>query len=248
MEEKKEETFCDRLCSSKFAYNLTLAICPIVATHLKTALDEGKDYNSLGTANEKKLKSILGLFSNLKTVVEDIEKVFVFLRYEAITPLKELYPLLDKEEDYYKYHLENYFIRIAMIPDALVKIGNFVNPWGLSTNCYGTTLLDSKKNANVEQEAIDLMQKLIDKIKEIRDLRNNKIHVGVTEIPYLSDIVWWNDFEIPGMSRDELLVGWDEQKKKRQFDDLEKSVFEVIDIVKDFLDLMAEKVNDLVEQ
>ena len=247
MEEEKE-TFSDRLCSSNFSQNLLKAYRPVLLKRLKLVKEGHRDYISLLTEKENKVRLISEQFANLRTVVGDIEKVFIFLRYQGSLPLKGLYPLLEEEKMYYAYHLENYLIRVCMLPDVLVAIGNCVNSWGLPLLSYGTTLLNPKKNKKVEQGAIDLIKKLIDRIKDVKDLRNQKLHIGKVDVSCLIDIVWWGDINIPGLERNELLEEFAEDEKNRQLEDLEQEVFEVIDIVNDFLDLMAEKVNDLLEQ
>lgn len=117
------DTLSDQLVSSKFGFDFMKVLAPLTGKHLKIFLDNpGTNYEEIGDTKEKQLKHIAHLYGLLQTSVKDLELVLIFLRIENRKSITELFPALESQDQYFKYHLENFIIRIITITDVVGKL------------------------------------------------------------------------------------------------------------------------------
>lgn len=94
-------------------------------------------------------KEIFYHYSALQTVIQDLEKTFVFLKIDY-KKILEIYSDLPDKKSYYVYHFENYIIRVNTISDLCGKIGNLVYQTGISDEkSNGYNFKETIKNINV---------------------------------------------------------------------------------------------------
>lgn len=246
LEKKEQETLTDCLFKSTLGLKIVEAVLPFVSKHMEEALNTKADYNTLGTDNEKKLKETVYLHGKLGTVIKDVEKTIGFLRLKDRKIIKEYYPLLEDDRDYYNYFFENYLIRVASIPDALGILANHINEWGYK-HCYGTIVVQDSKN-KVSQDEKNVMSRLLEKIEVIRKKRHKKVHEGETDIDYLSDVAFWGDMIKADFKGKDLLEKWADSQVNEEISIIESEMTQIIAIVVEFLDLLTPKIEKWIDK
>ena len=240
------QNFSDNLYDSKFFVELTTIYVGIVKRIHKTwsekrASGDKTEIESLYCINEKKVKKINDYFNSLITVISDIDKTIIFLKIKRETIL-DVYPELEYRKDYYKYHLENYIIRINSISDILGKLGNILHDTDIDDKkCNGYNFKDKLKKTDVELSKI--MEELLLKISFIKIFRHQKLHTGDTKIPYLESVIFPEDIEgLTGKKTDPILIEYCENQFFEEIESIESEVITIIDIVNAFLDKSIKKL------
>lgn len=113
------------------------------------------------------------------TVIQDIEKVLSFLKIDT-DKILDLFPFLQHEEDYYKYHYENYFLRILTIPDLIGKMGNAIFDLKIKEdNCNGYKFKTVYSSLQTHKENITLkIEEILKFTEDLKRDRHLKIHIG----------------------------------------------------------------------
>ena len=122
-----QTNFHEGLNRSLFVRTLFITTQPIYAKHLKDFANQRIEvhFNAYGTEKEVYLKSIVSFIGLVQSYFEDLEKVVTFLRINK-SQLSALYGDKIKPSDYFKYHYDNFVIRILTCIDICGKIGNVV--------------------------------------------------------------------------------------------------------------------------
>ena len=244
-----EKTLSDNLYKSVFCLELTNIYGNIVKRIFKVwseKRDSGDKtpIDDLYSTTEKKIQKVNNYFNSLITVISDIEKTIIFLKIKRETVL-DIYPKLEYQKEYYKYHFENYIIRINSISDILGKLGNIL---------YETNILDKKCNGynfrekliQIDKELANIIEKLLEKISYIKILRHQKLHKGDTEISYLENIIFFDNLEkFTGEKTDPILVEYTENLILKEIESIEIEVVETIKIVNEFLNKSIGKLKTI---
>lgn len=247
----KEKT-SEKFANSQFGYEYVKILAPLSGKHMKIFMDAIKnrkadnlDYNLIGTANEITLKRISNYFGLLHTVFEDLGLVLLFLRIKEREKLYELFPELENDEQYYIYHLENYIIRISTISDLVGKLGNVLYATGIDDEkCNGYKFKEELKK--IDSSRATIIEKLLVRTKEIKDIRHKKIHTGESEIPYLTGVVFYSDLmKLINEEAYPILNEYTDKNLTSEIDKLETEIFEVISIVNEFLDVSIDKLKEI---
>nr|WP_315167347.1 Cthe_2314 family HEPN domain-containing protein [uncultured Flavobacterium sp.] len=239
MDEKKK--LIDFLFENSFSLEYVKVIAPIMAAHMKDYLeqDEITDFDKLGTKKEIKLKEISKHFGLLQTVVNDLEKVLVFLRFGKRTELKEIYPELESQQDYYIYHFENYLIRVNSITDIIGKLGNAIYETGIEKP-NGYSFKEAIKGS--DKNLAEILERLLKKTKEIKTRRHEKIHTGETKISYLESIAFWDDInKIIGKQTAPILEEYTDKNLLEAAEKVEDETLQIISIISEFLEHSTSK-------
>lgn len=241
METQEGNSFVDRLYSSTLQMKLVNLAKPIVADHIHKCIeDKTLNYSELGNDGEKKIKNAIAVFTNLQTVIEDLDKVIYFLSMTK-EDAQKIYPSISLE-DYYNYHLENYVIRVNSIPDVLAGLGNLICGWGInSKSCYGTSIPNSPQIAN--QDIKDKMSSLLSRTHSIRNIRNKKVHSGSAEIDYFEQATVWDSLKSIGITLTPELEQYSKEKKIEAIEVIKSEINGVLDDVIALLDIMSSYVN-----
>ncbi len=244
-----EKTLSDNLYKSIFCYELT-NLYGKIAKRIFKDWSEKRDsgdktpFDDLYSTNEKKIQRINDYFNSLITVISDIEKTVIFLRINKETVLN-IYPELEYQKEYYKYHFENYIIRINSISDILGKLGNIL---------YETNIIDKKCNGynfkekliQIDKKSANIVEKLLEKISSIKTFRHQKLHTGKTDISYLENILFFDNIEkLTGEKTDPILVEYTENQVSEEIKSIEIEVVEIIKIVNEFLNKSVEKLKTI---
>lgn len=246
---RRIEELSNKVAECSWSRRLLVIAQQIVSKHLKVALENNCDYDLLGTDTEKEIKNVLYLFDKLITVINDIEKT-LYLIGKAPYDTIEANSIFKSSKDLYKYYLENYIIRIGSIPDVLAILANDICKWGIDAKkCYGTTIAYNTKDALVGKDVKLAMIDLLTKIIDVRAKRNEKIHLGDTDIKYFSNIVFWNDYLSKfGLKGEKHLDDLTFEKVELEIEKMINEMNEIIRLVVVFLNLLAPKIDDLIEK
>ncbi len=243
------ETLSDQLVNSKFGLAFIKVLAPLTGKHLKIFLEnKGTDYDEIGDAKEKQLKGIAHIYGLLQTTVSDLELVLTFLRVEDRKSITQVFPALESQEQYFKYHLENFIIRIITLTDIVGKLGNAIFETGLpEEKCNGYTFKEKIKQSDPNCSA--LIEKLLVETKEIKDRRHVKLHTGESKIGYFEGIVFWDELsKIIKSEASPLLDELTDTNIKNEINTLEKEIRNIISLVVDFTDYATDKFNEIASR
>ena len=227
----------EHLSGTQFQFELAKALLKFVPRHMKDCLKNSDlNYKDYGTENEVKIKLILKLYSNISNVLRDIDLTFNFLEKERTDILKN-YPFLDSQETYFKYHYENYFIRIITILDLLGKLGTIIYNLDLKLEKASAYTFKDKAKKEGYEKISEIAEKITEKLSELKTERHKKLHTGEADIKAFNGVVIWEDINaIIGVETDEILKEDTDEQIKEEIALLRKNTLELIELIKDFLE------------
>lgn len=235
------KTFSDHLYSSKFSRILIQRASKIVVK--KGAIQFGKENTKLSEGDKSTLK-LFEYFGFLQKVLQDLEMVITFLKIET-KKIRKVYPSLDTDEEYYKYHFENYIIRVISLQDILGKLGNIL---------YKTNIDDEKCNGYNFKEALkklgnpkhSYISAILEQSADIKKLRHKKLHQGVAELDNLKGIIFWDDLERATSEKfDKILHQMSAEDLSIQINKVENETIEIVDLVIAFFDNSLDELNNI---
>lgn len=245
----EEKTLLDQLVETQFETAFLEVLVPVTSKHVRICLDNLEiDYDSLGDEKEKKLKAIGHIYGLLQTTISDLELVLIFLRIEDRKGINQAFPKLESQEQYFKYHLENFIIRIITITDIVGKLGNAIYETGLSKErCSGYTFRDKIKS--IEPTCANIIEELLISTTELKDKRHRKLNTGESKIGYLDGIVFWGEIsKIIKSDANTILEELTDRNIKAEINSLEKDLRHIIDLVVKFTDYTTDKFKELANK
>ena len=201
-------------------------------------------FNSVGTIEEQKYYEKAEKFLAIQSTLEDIKKVFIFLEIER-NKILEVYPKIDSQESYFKYHIENYIIRIYTIIDLVGKLGNLLYETGIpDDDCNGYKFKEKIKKENAEIS--ELIEDILKFVEEIKKRRHKKIHTGEVEITELKGVSFWEDFSeflSPEFDfNNPVLKSMNETKFNEMVDNLQTFLNSIVEKINSFLEKSINKI------
>ena len=185
--------FADYLNSSPFIIKLLKAVLPVYARDMRRATAGGKPENKVGdnTLKETHLKEIMTSVGNLQSNFEDLEKVVKYLRLEK-SKIALAYDGIIAVDDYYKYHYDNFVIRLLTSIDICGKIGVALFQLPIAErNANGYTFA---RNARIKgTEPAEKILVFSDFLEDFKTHRHNKIHQGISLNNRFEKIVFWEN-------------------------------------------------------
>src|SRR5690606_28856426 len=102
--EEERETFQDIFLKGDFVQVYFKKYVPIITNSFSNSIKEGK-YDECLNNNETeiKVKNFYDLFNQFTTIISDLEKTLIFLKVENHHTINDIYPELERTEDYYTY-------------------------------------------------------------------------------------------------------------------------------------------------
>ena len=245
----EQKNLSEQLVETKFGHEFIKVLVPLIAKHLKVYLENKEtNYKDIGDDKEKRLKKIAHFYGLLQTSVSDLELVLTFLKIKDRQSIVKLYPSLESQKQYYKYHLENFIIRIITTTDIVGKLGNSIFDTGLiEEKCNGYTFKEKIKVIDPTCSAI--VEKLLVETKEIKDKRHSKLHTGETKIGYFEEIVFWDELsKIIKSEADPLLDEFTNYNIKEEIELIEKDIRNIINLVIEFTDYATDKFIEIANR
>ena len=176
---------------SEFVRKLVIAATPIYGKHMKESLDENFSIplESIGTEKEKHIKSIMDVVGTLSSYFDDLENVLKYLRVDK-TKISALYGNSLDAEEYYKYHYDNFAVRLMTSIDICGKIGIAIYKLKIderSANGYSF----AKSSLIKDTEQANKIFELSDFLESFAQHRHSKIHQGKSIDNRFDKIVFW---------------------------------------------------------
>lgn len=207
----------------------------IVYEASKILVKRAKEGNKKLTEKDHQVMKLFNYISLLQKVFEDISTVFLFLNVN-ITKLKEIFPEIETEETYYRYHFENFFIRIITIQDIIGKFGNILYKTGLKEKKCDAYKFKSKLETNGNIKA-KFISDILKQTEDIKNFRNTKLHEGDAEIENFKGLVFWNDLaNIAGIEVDKILHDSSNEKLQIEIKKLTTELISLINLVNIFFE------------
>jgi len=235
--------------SRKFNILLVNAVKPFLSEHLQAALKSNEiDYETYGSAKQIKLKLIVQFSSRISTVLEDLDRTFVFLAKDRKL-ITEHYGDLETQGEYYAYHLENFYIRLATLLDVIGKLGNEVYDLGIRKDKVSAYVFKDKANSKGYSKISEITGDLIDGIDEYRKARHSKLHTGESEFKIFRKIIIWEDLTkmIDG-NVDPILSDYTDKEIKQQVNELKEFTIGVIQLIESFMDEAASRLEEFLNE
>ena len=115
-----------KINNSDFLLFLAPIISKIYAKHIKEILGsrDDIDFESYGEEYELYFKKIFSKYNAIQGQLETLLKIPVF--FDSIQSMQIFEKIGISEIDYYKYHYENFLIRIVTVLDLCGKLGSVV--------------------------------------------------------------------------------------------------------------------------
>ncbi len=203
---------------------------------MKVAAKTGESHLNIGTLSEKYAKKILFDFADLSDSLDSLDLIPIFF---SINKVPSFYLKNGIEEiDYYKYHLENHYIKITSLIDFT---SNFINEvYGLGIPLRKCNVYSILENLNTKDtESAGLLKKFDSHFEKQKRVRNIIIHEGKHKSEEIKSI----DSKIIGkfiLGKEKILIDYFDNQKK-------EAVSKVIErIKKDNLDV-SKFVSNIVE-
>jgi hypothetical protein len=232
-----------------FELELAKGLLSFVPAHMKAAIaDHSIDYNDFGTEKEKKLKIILQYFSSMYSVLSDLSTTIMFLKKDRALILVH-YPSFENLKEYYKYHFENFYIRLSTLTDLIGKLGVLVYSLDIALErSYVHIFKDKARKKGFEKIAI-IAENLIEQVDKFKKERNKKLHAGVADIETLNGVVIWSDINklIGEQKTDDVLEDYTDLKIMEEIEGIENTIIETVTIIKEFLEEATTKLKENIE-
>lgn len=154
-------------------------------SQMKTAVETGESHFNIGTPSEKYAKKILFHFADLSNSLDSLELIPTFFSINKVPSyyLKNGIP----EIDYYKYHLENHYIKISSTIDFSANFINEVYRLGIPTRkCNVYTILENLNTKDTESAVC--LKKFERHFEKQKKVRNIIIHEGKHESEEIKSI------------------------------------------------------------
>lgn len=203
-----------------------------------------KNFESVGTDEELNYYKYAEKFWAIQSTLEDLDKVFVFIEIDR-NNITKFYPKIETQENYFKYHLENYIIRVYTVIDLVGKLGNLIYKTNIpdeDCNCYKF----KEKIKKERPEIADLLEDILQYADEKKRKRHKKLHTGKLEIDELKGFSFWEDFGdvLPENFdyKNPILKLMNEEHFKNMVDELRKYIVELINKINKFLDKSLEQI------
>jgi len=152
---------------------------------MKTAVKTGESHLNIGTLSEKYAKKILFEFGDLSASLDSLELIPIFFSINKV-PTFYLKKGI-KEIEYYKYHLENHYIKISSLIDFTSNFTNEVYGLGIPRRkCNVYAILENLNTKDTESAA--LLKKFERHFEKQKKIRNIIIHEGTHESEEIKSI------------------------------------------------------------
>lgn len=233
--------------SRKFHIVLLSSVQNFFKEHFDAAMESNDiDYETYGSPKQVKLKLIVQLSGRIGTVLDDLDRTFIFLSKDRKL-ITEHYSELEYQEDYYNYHLENFYIRLATLLDVIGKLGNEVYTLGLVKEKISAHIFRDKAKKEGYDKISKITEDLISKVDEYRKARHSKLHTGESDFQIFRKIVIWEDLmKKIDDNTDPILTEYTDKEIKEQLKELREFTIGVIQLIESFMDEASSKLEEFI--
>jgi Cthe_2314-like HEPN len=178
---------------SQFMLKLYSEAIPIFRRHTKQwQKDMGRrPLDSIGTDHERYLLSLVERISNLSAYFEDVFLTLTCLDVEK-SKIALLYGESMTSEDYYKFHYDNFLIRMVTALDICAQLGNAI--FGLRADEKYFYPHNFYQDPRVKDElAAGILKEFADYLHDIKQDRHRKVHQGASKENKFNNVLFWEN-------------------------------------------------------
>ena len=198
---------------------------------MKDILPKGKSHMDIGTPSQKYAKKIFFQYLDFASSVDILEEIPIFF---SIPKIPSYYLKQGMSEiQYYKYHMENHYIKISSIIDFSAHFVNDVCRLGIPArkcNVFSVT-----ENLNiVDTQVAETLKKFQSHFKDLKRKRNIIIHQGRDvneEIKSLNETIFPKSI----VEKQKNLIKWFHEKREKETKNILKMLDDNNNAVCDFL-------------
>ena len=242
--------FDDRFNRSCFAQTIETSVFQFYGKHLKEIREKHlgiRAMDSYGSAKEIWLKAIFNELLRIRHYFEDLQILPKFLNVER-EKIVLLYGDAIDDEDYYKFHYDNFVIRLLTSIDLCGKIGRTVFELPIKHGSWYQLMQHPELKGT---QPAKILQSFSTYLENYRKHRHQKIHSGQSEDDQFDKIVYWESLvKLTGMEMHledmEVLNEFTNVEIKRKVAELEAVINQTIDYTFDFLDAINYRVEKLI--
>jgi len=206
----------DKLNRSKFFVEVFTVNQKFSFDHIRQSIDTGENHMDMGTDSQKFAKKVLFSFIDFTKSIDLLEEIPTFLLIKRIPKF-----YIDNgisEIGYYKYHLENHYIKITSILDYTAHFINTVYRLGIPSrkcNIYSITENLNLKGTNVGR----ILKDFESHFQDVKRKRNLVIHEGKYDNEQLNQL---DSSLVPKelLKEDKILLDWFGSRKKQEVEKL----------------------------
>jgi Cthe_2314-like HEPN len=229
-------TLSHHISRSKFFIEIFTTTQSILVKHMKIALKVSEPFMEIGTESEKFAKNILYSFSDLTHAIDSLEEISIFFSIKNVPKFYTKKGI--SETKYYKYHLENHYIRITSTLDLISILINKVFRLGIpSRKCNAYSIFE---NTNIKgSPTAGALKSFETKLQSIKRKRNIIIHEGKLEseeIKSIDSYIMNNDF----FENEKVLIDWFNEKKQAEIN-------KVLKLFEEHNKIVSESILEIVE-
>ncbi|MBN8837070.1 MAG: hypothetical protein J0I09_07415 [Sphingobacteriia bacterium] len=207
-----------------------------------------ESFDNYGEEKEKYLKSIMTAVGSLQSYFEDLEKVVLFLKVDK-SKIPNLYKDKLEADNYYKYHYDNFIVRVVTSIDICGKIGNLVFNLQIQeryANWYSFTVHPTVKDTLPAQS----LSKFSDFLDEFKTQRHSKVHQGQNPKNRFDKIIFWDTINKvigkPKDTHDNILEEYTKEQIQEAISEIETVISEAAKYTFEFLDSMESRLDEII--
>jgi hypothetical protein len=244
------KVFSEYLSQSLFIRKLCIATHPIYARHLKE-LSKGNitdSFENYGAEKEKYLKSIMSSVASLQSYFEDLQRAVTFLKVDK-SKISHIYKDELETDDYYKYHYDNFIIRIVTSIDVCGKIGNLLYDLKIPekySNWHSFTVHPTIKNTLPAQKLNEFSEFL----EDFKSQRHKIVHQGQNPNNRFDKIIFWDTINKvigkPKNIHDKILDEHTAEQIQEAMEEIESVISETARFIFEFLDTTQDRLEEII--
>jgi hypothetical protein len=242
--------FYELMNSSRFVRTLMIATSPIYARHIKELSTNRfqDDFLSYGTTKEVHLKTIAAQLGSFQHYFEDLEKSLIFLNVEK-RKIVTLYSKAIRAEEYFKYHYDNFVVRVVTSMDICGKIGDTICELGIPVRYQNAFSYINHPEVKNSDSAV-VLNDLATYLEHLRTQRHSKVHGGQNESNRFDTVLFIEDLnEALGTEEpDNVLDEYGKEQIREANKEIEDVILKVAGHVIKFLDSLTVKLSEIIER
>ena len=241
----------DRFNKSKFVQIIGKNVFKFYGQHLKEIRSKNLSISKLDSYGTDRQIHLKAIFNDLNLIRQYFDDLNIFSKFFNIDRKKisKLYGKALSDEDYYKYHYDNFVIRLLTSIDLCGKIGCTAYRLKIKNDSwYQFSQNKLIKGTKIEEILISYS----DYIDKLRQHRHEKVHTGKSKDNQFDKIIFWDSLmDLLDEKLDEDVLSTlneitDDDIKLRIYE-MESVLTKCIDFTYDFLDTLVTKAKTIVD-
>jgi hypothetical protein len=241
-----QEYWSKRSNRSSFMRRLFAVTAPIISKHLKRFAKDpmNESFETMGDNQERFLKSLVDRVGMISEYFDDVFLTLTFLQVDK-AKISALYGESLVPEQYYKFHYDNFLIRMVTSLDICAKLGNVVFDLRISERKMYPLTFYEHPSLKTECSA-EILKEFADYLDTIKKDRHRKVHQGTSKENMFNRVLFWENLnkamDISPEEQDSVLEEFTQSKISEVLREIETITTNSIEYVVGFLDSMLPRL------